>query len=53
MGLSQLFPLSRDHKDNLELLTITTMSNTNFSRCTTRSGGSMTTSNRLGARLQE
>jgi hypothetical protein len=38
-------------KTYLELLTITKMDNTNFPRCTTQSGGSMVTSNHIGARL--
>jgi hypothetical protein len=40
-------------KTDLELLTITTMGNTNFSRLTTQSGSLSATSNHLGARLQE
>jgi hypothetical protein len=40
-------------KTDLELLTITKMGNTNFSRLTTQSGSSRVTSNHLGAQLQE
>jgi hypothetical protein len=39
-------------KTNLELLTNTTMGNTNFPRLTTQSGSSRATSNHLGAKLQ-
>jgi DNA-binding CsgD family transcriptional regulator len=40
-------------KTELELLTITKMGNINFTRLTTQSGSSTTTSNHLGAQLQE
>jgi hypothetical protein len=40
-------------KTDHELLTITKMSNTNFSRLITQSGSSRATTNHLGARLQE
>jgi hypothetical protein len=51
--VSQPFPLLRSHQDTLELLNITKMSNTNFSRFTTPSGSSRATSNRIGAKFQE
>jgi hypothetical protein len=40
-------------KIDLELLTITKMSNTNFLRLTTQNSSSRATSNCLGAKLQE
>jgi hypothetical protein len=40
-------------KTDLELLAITKMGNTNFSRLSMQSGGSRATSNSLGAKLQE
>jgi hypothetical protein len=53
LSFSQPFPLSRSHKDNLELLTIIKKGNTNFTRLITPSSSSRETSNRLGAKLQE
>jgi hypothetical protein len=40
-------------KTDHELLTITKIGNTNFSRLTTQSGSSRETSNHLGAQLQK